>query len=151
VCYILCGNLKHHRAIAHHTITIQPYPYLAGHLLLILVIDLGLKVQKCFFDPFTHLGADLEILHFIFVGKPLRLIIVDLTIITQITFKSHEDPNSTRRGILLKIGNPELSSLEAISVCIIKTNEQAIRLLVVQTSDMSESFLARSIPDMQLE
>jgi len=86
-----------------------------------------------------------------FVGKPLRLIIVDLPILAQITFKSDEDPNSARRGILLKVSNPELTSLEAISVCYIKTNEHLIRLLVVQTGEMSESFLARSIPNMQLE
>ena len=147
----MCRNFKHHRAIAHHTITIQPYPYLALHLLLILVIDLGRKVEKCFFNPITLLAADLKILDFMFVGKPLRLIIVDLPIIAQITFKSDEDPNSTRRGILLKVSNPELTSLEAISVCYIKTNEHPIRLLVVQTGDMSESFLARSIPYMQLE
>jgi hypothetical protein len=72
--------------------------------------------------PLNLLSADLEILHLFFVGKPLRLIIVDLPIITQITFKSHEDPNSARRGILLKFGNPELTSLEAISICTIKTN-----------------------------
>ena len=147
----MCGNFKHHRAIAHHTITIQPYPYLALHLLLILFIDLGRKVEKCFFNPITLLAADLKILAFMFVGKPLRLIIVDLPIIAQITFKSDEDPNSTRRGILLKVSNPELTSLEAISVCYIKTNEHLIRLLVVQTGEMSESFLARSIPYMQLE
>jgi hypothetical protein len=120
-------------------------------LLLILVIDFGRKVQKCFFDPITLLAADLEILHFVFVGKPLRLIIVYLPIIAQITFKSYENPNSARRGIFLKVSNPELTSLKAISVCYIKTNEHPIRLLVVQTGDMSESFLARSIPDMQLE
>jgi hypothetical protein len=54
-------------------------------LLLILVIDFGRKVQKCFFDPITLLATDLEVLHFMFVGKPLRLITVDLLIIAQIT------------------------------------------------------------------
>ena len=84
----------------------------------------------------------------VMLSELLALVGGDLASVGHIALVANEYARDVVRGVLLDFTHPVLDSAEALSVCDVVGNDDAVCALVVAAGDCLEALLAGGVPDL---
>lgn len=114
-----------------------------------MILDLLGQTRECFFNVSARLCTHFEEEHIVLLSQLLRLIFLDLTVVIEVRLGANKYLADCLASVALDLFDPATDILEGLLVIDAIGQDDATGSLVIGLSDVPESFLSCSIPDLQ--